>query len=400
MDYALQVIRKKLTNDPSWKTVTELTLDNILTLLEFCLTTTYFVCVGVFYKQVHGAPMGSPVSPGVADLTMEDFEEEVMRTVPEHLKPQVWYRYVDDTFTVLHEYAIEEFTQFINSRNPHIKFTMEEEEHDQLPFLDTCVLLQDDGSLETKVYRKPTHTDQYLNWDSNHHLEHKRSVVRTLLRRAERIVSREEDKKKEVKHVKKVLKVNGYRNWIFKLPKKKTGTEQVEPEPGFKKKKTPVALPYIKGLSEKLQRIFRQHGIQSFHKPFNSLRSMIVKPKDNSEKMKKCGVVYSVKCGTCDKEYIGETARALGTRMKEHTDGKHQSSAITEHQQVTGHLCDTDNVKVLTQEERLFPRKIREALKIHQRRPALNRDKGYEIPPVILQLLPRDFRSHVTSTQQ
>ena len=122
--------------------------------------------------------------------------------------------------------------------------------------------------------------------------------------------------------------------------------------------------------------------------------------KEQRTDVKKCGVVYSVKCGTCDKEYIGETARALGTRLKEHTDGKHQSSAITEHQQVTGHLCDTDNVKVLTQEERFFPRKIREALKIHQRRPALNRDKGYEVPPVILQLLPRDFRSHVTSTQQ
>ena len=94
------------------------------------------VCRGLFYKQVHGAPMGSPVSPGVADLTMEDFEEKVMRTVPEHLKPQVWYCYVDDTFTTLNQYSIEDCTQFLNSRNPHIKFTMETEENDQLPFLD------------------------------------------------------------------------------------------------------------------------------------------------------------------------------------------------------------------------------------------------------------------------
>ena len=163
-----------------------------------------------------------------------------------------------------------------------------------------------------------------------------------VLRRAEKVVSRDGDRKKEVKHVKKVLKVNGYRNWTFKLPKKKkTGTDQAEPETGTLKRKTPVALPYIKGLSEKLQRIFRQHGIPSFHKPFNNIRSQIVKPKDNSEKLKKCGVVYSVKCGMCDKEYIGETVRSLGTRIKEHTDGKHQSSAITEHQSVTGHQCDT-----------------------------------------------------------
>ena len=109
------------------------------------------------------------------------------------------------------------------------------------------------GFLETKVYRKPTHTDQYLNWESNHYLEHKQSVVRTLLRRAEKVVSREEDRKTEVKHVKKVLKVNGDKGWIFKLPKrKKTANDQEEPGPGPHKKKTPVALPYIKETTEDL----------------------------------------------------------------------------------------------------------------------------------------------------
>ena len=49
--------------------------------------------------------------------------------------------------------------------------------------------------------------------------------------------------------------------------------------------------------------------------------------KDKTQKAKQCRLVYSVKC----KEYIGETGRTLGVRFKEHTDGKHPSSAITEH---------------------------------------------------------------------
>ena len=59
--------------------------------------------------------------------------------------------------------------------------------------------------------------------------------------------------------------------------------------------------------------------------------------KDKSKKEKQCGVVYSVKCSECDQEYVGKTARMLGTRFQEHTDGNHPNSAIEEHTSSTGH---------------------------------------------------------------
>ena len=80
-----------------------------MTLLEFSLNTTYFVCDGVFYRQIRGAPMGSTISPGVANMAMEDFEEKTLDSAP--TKPHIWYRYVDDIFTILHEYAIQVFTE-------------------------------------------------------------------------------------------------------------------------------------------------------------------------------------------------------------------------------------------------------------------------------------------------
>ena len=79
--------------------------------------------------------------------------------------------------------------------------------------------------------------------------------------------------------------------------------------------KHPVCIPYISGLSDQLERVFRSHSIPSYHKPFKTLRSLLVNAKDKSKREKQCGVVYSAKCSECDKEYIDETATMLGLRF-------------------------------------------------------------------------------------
>ena len=158
VDLALSSIRSKLIKDNSWRKETELSLEQVMSLLELCLSNTYFVFRSKFYKQKFGAPMGSPISPGVADLCMEVFEEEMLANCPEHMVPKIWIRYVDDTYTILHEYFIEDFTKYLNSINENIQFTREIEENHELPFLDVNTHKKDDGALKTTVYRKPTHT--------------------------------------------------------------------------------------------------------------------------------------------------------------------------------------------------------------------------------------------------
>ena len=75
---------------------------------------------------------------------------------------------------------------------------------------------QDDGSIKVQIYRKPTHTDQYLSWSSNHPVQHKMSVVRTLHHRADTVISDEADKAGERDHVNKALANCGYPKWALK----------------------------------------------------------------------------------------------------------------------------------------------------------------------------------------
>ena len=75
----------------------------------------------------------------------------------------------------------------------------------------------------------------------------------------------------------------------------------------------------------------------------------MVSPKDMSRKEKQCGVVYSVSVVNVTRNYIGETARMLGTRS-ENTDGKHLTSAIVEHTSSTGHHYRLDDTKILVRE--------------------------------------------------
>ncbi|KAL9986803.1 hypothetical protein ACROYT_G001002 [Oculina patagonica] len=375
---AISVTKTKLEGDSSLPDRCPLDITQLSTLLEMCLSSTYFTYQHEFYKQKQGAAMGSPISPIVANLYMEQFESRALNTAP--TPPTMWYRYVDDTMAKIHEHAVDSFSDHLNSIDQHIQFTSEQEKEGKIPFLDTCVHVNQDGSTKISVYRKSTHTDQYLNFNSNHHLQHKRAVVNTLMLRAQTLVTEDEDKTREAQHVKQALKVNNYPDWMLTIPHSKSGTKEPENE-----KKIYASAPYIKGISERLQRAFKSHEVTLIHKPVNSLRSQLVHVKDKTSNLKKCGTVYQVQCEQCNKEYVGETSRLLETRMKEHQS--RNSSAIHEHCRLEGHSVDTSKTKVLATEINTFKRRVKEAIEIKLRKPLLNRDNGFELAPIYDRIL-------------
>ena len=178
VNLAVQVATDRLRLDDTLEDCTSLSPDQICTLLNFCLNAMYVAYKGVFYKQTQGTAMGLPVSVTVADLVMEDVEQQALSTFPN--SPRFWKRYVDDTCVALQSDKVEAFHLHLNSIEPTIQFTIESETDGCLPFLDTQITRHQDGSLSTKVYRKKTHNDKYLDFQSHHPLAHKLAVVRTL----------------------------------------------------------------------------------------------------------------------------------------------------------------------------------------------------------------------------
>ena len=156
--------------------------------------------------------MGGPASSTTAEIYMQVFERTVITTAPH--PPKVWERFVDYVYYVFKRTFLENFFHHINNLHQNIKFTMEEESNEELAFLDT-LLKWNNGEISVLVYRKPTHTDQYLHYSSHHQTSCKESVVSSLFNRAYSIITNKDDLHKENAKIKQVLKENGYQQALL-----------------------------------------------------------------------------------------------------------------------------------------------------------------------------------------
>ena len=187
---------------------------------------------------------------------------------------------------------------------------MEKEQDNKLPFLDVLVTRTEQG-FRSSVYRKPTFTGQYLNFNSHHPYTVKKGIVRCLQHQA-KISSDTDAYQEEMISLRHNLHRNNYPESITSAPRNLD--RRVEDNT---RKLTTVCLPYVKGLAERIKKICSPYDIRTVFTSGSTLRRYLfhVKPPTEFNMTKNC--VYSIPC-SCGKIYKGETSRPLKVSLEEH----------------------------------------------------------------------------------
>ena len=236
---------------------------------------------------------------------------------------------------------------------------------------------------------KPTHTDQYLQWDSHHHLSAKFSVIHILSHRASTVCSMPELLQQEKDHLRKALTKCKYPKWALDKVEKRLnkstsvvndgvsnqGITVAQPATNEVKSKGHIVIPYTQGLCESIKKICGRYGIQTHFKGGRTIKSLPVSPKDKDPIVNQCGAICWYQCGdlSCDEEYIGETSRTFGERYKEHLKAP---SAIHHHSSQTGHPTSHNNFQIIGRQGHNLARNIKESIYIRVNNCTLNNNIG------------------------
>ena len=155
------------------------------------------------------------VPPSVLSLPTCSQKSSRLKLLALPLTPCLWLRFVDDTLVIHKAEHSKHLLPHIKSQDLNIQLALEQPGTDgSILFLDTKVRLVP-NTIHTTVYRKPTHTDQYLHWDSNLFIAAKDSMYNTLAHRAKVVSSNSTELSKELDHVRRALQACLFPTWAL-----------------------------------------------------------------------------------------------------------------------------------------------------------------------------------------
>jgi hypothetical protein len=351
-------------------------VDDIVNLVATCINSNHFKHSGHTYYQKQGLPMGNRLSGILAEL----FMDKVVKETYEKLNLQrPNFRYVDDllVFTKDEEDAQRIFAAF--NDNPYgIKFTIEIPNNQEIAYLDFKVKINENGIASFDFYRKTTRKENFVNAQTALPNQAIRSIINSEWNRIRKRCSDIQNWEHHGKDFQNRLRINGHPKEALKMI---SHDELVSQNP-LREKQTQkffLSIPYVNNeVQYKIRNALKGLGVKIHiaHKGEKLKNSFKYREKTKCD-MKNCkmkshicmtkGAVYEIKCDICSKSYIGSSWRYLHTRFKEHLNQR-ASPIYSHNQKCKGNLT----VKVLAIDGNIQRMRIKEAMLIKERKPALN----------------------------
>ncbi len=214
------------------------------------MENTQFIINRDLFQQKDNLGMGEILAPFMANICLGGLENDLRK---KEWFPKVWIRYMDDILAIIKHGSEDKILQKLNSQKifPSIRFTMEKEKDNVLPFLDLKIIRQMEN-IKFDIYREPTSTQQYIPADSNHPWSQK--IFNSMLHRLCITPLDSEAFEKEFKFIIETAELNGYNKLsIQKLLKnhrkkqrlREITTLQNKPD----KTKNYLVLPYVPELT-------------------------------------------------------------------------------------------------------------------------------------------------------
>ena len=391
-----------------------LKLVDIQRLLEIILGNSYFLYNSQVYRQLQGLFMGSRPAPVLATIRLYKLEQRSIYTdLRLRSKFPFYCRFYDDGGALtLSCRNLQLLCNRIEQEDETglIKLTTDFPENgNYTPFLNTEVRIETDGTINTRLYRKPQKKLLTLNYNSHHAERTKEATVTSMYSTADAVSSSTANKIYSCDLVDQLLLNNGYNGRVIQKLKEKRKKKKKKRKGKNKKKNNHAATLKIPHLSDQCTADIDRAAKQCFlpirvvSTPGKTLRDTLTSsrpldkplcPRDdcrtcsslrstpgNTYSCTVSNVVYEVKCKLCGMTYNGETYRPLHKRFTEHyynannpTASSYINTPLAKHYREHHPNSESPelSLRVLERASDTVNRKIREARLIACNRPIMN----------------------------
>ncbi|KAK5645107.1 hypothetical protein RI129_006407 [Pyrocoelia pectoralis] len=302
------------------------------------------------------------------------------------------YKYVDDIICGLPQDKIDYTLKTFNSIHNKLQFTVELEENQGVPFLDTKIIRNKENKLIIDWYTKPTNSGRYINYNSNHILIQKINTLKGMKNRIMKI-SHHTLIHKNLLKLSTMFIDNGFPKTLVKKILFNSNTFSninnnslnniISSTSNFSNTipiNTPnshdnnnlfkyTRIPYIPNLTHKLIKVLQHEQIKFAFYNMSPLKKIFTKLKDKTNKFMKSNVIYCVPCNNCSNIYIGLTTNWLKTRISTHKSDirtMKNRCALSIHAINNNHSFDFDNTSILNSSNKLSTLKLMEMVEINK----------------------------------